>query len=396
MIKKRIVDYYPLIVLICFLFINFFGLNPKMFEDNSVYNYISVPYIPMNITIACFIISLFGIIIMVYNKQLKFDIIAWLLFARSILYIITSFFVNEVDYKIGDCYAIVQCLFAYLIARNYKKDLKYINIAVLIFTIFICIEIFYIPIVNNVNFFPVAGSPSKPYMVLPMGKHNYITCILIPSYLLLSNCLLKNYKLYILYTILIGLAVLVTLSRWGLIVFIIFTLINNLKNIKKLLTQKKLINKFLIAITIILLAILFLFTPIKNILNNVVSRYSFSIFSSRLQIFKESFDLFLKHPIFGRTAYSYQVYNANGAHNFILESLIQTGIVGTGILLYCLYLVIKKLNTIDNNNIRKGYLLFISAHLFQGLAEPNLLGLRSDFLFWLIIGFGVAEATKYK
>ena len=333
--------------------------------------------------------------IMVLTKQLKFDYIAWLLFIRIIIYIITSFFITGDDYKIGDCYSVVQCLLAYLIGVNYKKDFKYIYIALLVFSIFICLEIFYIPIKNNVNFFPVPNSPSKRYMVLPMGKHNYLTCILIPLYLLLSNCYIKSKKYVFLYTIIIGLAIIVTSSRWGLIVFLLFTFINNLNIIKELFNKKELNTKLLIIVTIILLLILFL-TPLKEILNNIISRYSSSIFSSRLIIFKQSFELFLQHPLFGRTAYSYQVYDANDAHNFILESLIQTGIVGTIIFLYCLFLVIKKYCKISNNNIRKGYLLFISSYLFQGLAEVNLLGLRSDFFFWTIIAYGIAQKNNYQ
>ena len=71
MIKKKIVNYYPLIVLILFLFINTFGLNPKLFVSMPSYNSIVVPYIPMNISVACFIISLFGIGIMVCDYLAK-------------------------------------------------------------------------------------------------------------------------------------------------------------------------------------------------------------------------------------------------------------------------------------------------------------------------------------
>lgn len=388
-IKNIISNYYPYIVLILFLFVYTFGFDRNRL---SIIDSMSVPIIPMNISIACFLISLFGIIVALINKQIEFDTIAWLLLIRIILFVIASFDVAGYEYKLGVFYAVVQCLIAYIIGKNYRKDFKYIYIALLIFSIFISLEIFYIPIVNNVNFFPVGDSPSKYFMELPMGKHNYITCILIPTYLLLTNCLIKNKKLNIIYTIIIGLAVLVTSSRWGFIVYLLFTIINNIENFKKIHLNHKYLKSLIIILVVFLIVCAIFWNQIYQVIFNIVSRYSLSIFSSRIEIFKDSTRLFLEHPLFGRTAYSYLVHNNTSAHNFILESLIQTGIIGTIIFITSLYLVYKNIFMIKENNIRKGFLLFITSFLFQGLAEPNMFGLRADFYFWLIISFGIANS----
>lgn len=392
-IKNILFDYYPFIVLVLFILLFTFGFDRSRMRFIDT---MSVPLVPINVFSVCLIISLFGILIALFSKQFKLDTIAWLLLVRIILFIIASFDVAGYEYKLVVLYAVVQCFIAYMIGKNYRKDFKYIYILLFVFSIFISLEIYYIPIKNDVNFFPVVDSPSKYFMELPMGKHNFITCMLIPLYLLLTNCFIKNKKVYIIYTLLIGLAVLVTCSRWGLIVYLLFTFINNIDNFKKVFSNKKYLKILLIIVLIVLLICGIFIKQIYEVIVNIVSRYSLSIFSSRLEIFKDSFSLFIEHPLFGRTGYSYISGNSINSHNFILESLIQTGIVGTIILFMCLYLVIKKIQTIKDINIRKGYLLFIASFLFQGLAENNMFSLRADFYFWLIVSFGIANSLINK
>ena len=388
-IKNILFDYYPFMVLVLFILLFTFGFDRARMRFADI---MSVPIVPINIFSACLIISLFGILITLFSKQFKLDIIAWLLLMRIILFVFASFDVAGYEYKLVVLYSVVQCFIAYMIGKNYKKDFKYIYILLFVFSIFVSLEIFYIPIKNDVNFFPVADSPSKYYMELPMGKHNFITCMLIPLYLLLTNCFIKNKKVYIIYSLFIGLAVLVTSSRWGFIMYLLFTFINNIDNLKKVILSKKYLNVLLIIVLMVLLFCGIFWKQIYEIIVNVVSRYSLSIFSSRLAIFKESLSLFIKHPLFGRTGYSYLIAKSTSAHNFILESLVQTGIVGTIILFICLYLVIKKIQTIKDLNVRKGYLLFVVSFLFQGLAETNMFSLRADFYFWLIVSFGIANS----
>lgn len=388
-IKDLFINYYPIIFVFLFLFINTFGFNPKLIIDMPSYASMVVPYIPMNITVACFIIALFGLGMSLYTKQIKFDLISLLLFIRIILYFVASLLVKEDNYKIGVFYAVIQSFFIYTICKNYKKDNKYFYLLLFIFTVFISCEIFYIPLKNKVNFFPTVDGKSKWYMTLPMGVHNYITCILIPIYLLLTNSFLKNKIIRFAYTLMIGLAVLVTSSRWGFLVFLLFTLLNYINDIKTIFLDKKYIRYLFVGVAMLVIACVIFWPFISPAITNILSRYSISIFSSRLQIFQESFEIFLKHPLLGRAAYSYSVYDANNAHNFILESLIQTGIIGTLVYFLCLILVIKKLNCIVDKKTRKGFILYIAAILFQGLAEPNMFGLRSDSMFWIVLTFGI-------
>lgn len=154
--------------------------------------------------------------------------------------------------------------------------------------------------------------------------------------------------------------------------------------------NKKNTRHLFVSVAIIIIICVIFWPFISPAITNILSRYSNSIFSSRLQVYQESLKVFLKHPLLGRAAYSYSVYDANNAHNFILESLIQTGIIGTLVYFLCLILVIKKLNCIVDKNARKGFLFYLAAILFQGLAEPNMFGLRSDSMLWIVLTFGIA------
>ncbi|MDE6583983.1 MAG: hypothetical protein K2K15_01145, partial [Anaeroplasmataceae bacterium] len=88
------------------------------------------------------------------------------------------------------------------------------------------------------------------------------------------------------------------------------------------------------------------------------------------------------------------IFDAVSAHNFILEALIQTGIVGAILYLAILILVIKTFKSIKDKKLKRVALTFLIGVLVQGLAEPALFGLCFDTFFWLCIGFLVGQFRK--
>ena len=129
-------------------------------------------------------------------------------------------------------------------------------------------------------------------------------------------------------------------------------------------------------------------------ISKLTSKFSLTIFNNRLLVYKDALNLFAINPIFGRSAYAYVVFDAVISHNFILESLVQTGIIGTLIYLTSIFLVLYKLLKNKNCDFKKYFCVFIVGYLIQGLEEPNLFEILSDCYFWLICGITMSFLRK--
>lgn len=74
----------------------------------------------------------------------------------------------------------------------------------------------------------------------------------------------------------------------------------------------------------------------------------------------------------------------------MLESLVQTGLIGTAVYGYALYIGVRVVRRIKQKDIRVSVISFVIMYLFQGMVEPNLFGTLSDALFWLVLGVAFA------
>ena len=389
---KKIKQYArpPVLTLILLEIVLLFGLNPDQIEAGGSYASMVVPHIDMNMTVAFFAISILGLAGCFLSGKLRIDNVALLLFVRIFLYFMAALSIDNGIFKIGIAYAIVQCFFAYVIGRSYRDDLKTILRVLIAFTFVICVEVFYVLIVNNLSVF---SSSLKWYMVLPLGRYNYICCILLPIYALVLNYYLQNRIFIYIYSILIGIATLCTGSRWGLLVFLLILFATVVKEMGKAKVKKK---SLIVAMGIVLVASVLVLVNgnrVDYLLSGTIARYEGRIAYSRLLVYKDVLDLFWEHPLLGRSAFSYVAYDAVKAHNFLLESLVQTGILGSIIFLVCLIKVFKLIKK-GSPSLSKSFVMFYMVFLLQGLAEPNMFGASSDFFFWLLLGIFVSQSTK--
>ena len=377
----------PLIYLILFCFIELFGFNPDRFEDSIVIRNIVLPYIKMNITVVMATISVLAILLIVINgKKSVNDVATWLII-RIPLYFLPILFISG-DYKIGVAYAVFQCFFSYFIGHNYEGELSKVIKVIALFSICIAIEVYAVIIINGISIF---APDLKWYMVIPMGRSNYIDTILIPSFMLVDLFYVhrSNPWLRLFFSIFIGGAVLATGSKLGLAVFIAYLVVESFEyffEANKL--KRSTILKGGIFILFIILILIFALTVFSDEIYGIVFRYvNNNIFENRIKVFSDSFNLIFESFLFGRSAYSYHVFDAAKAHNWILESLIQTGVAGTVVYIVCLILSIKKINNLKDKRMRRMWLFFVVFYLIHGLGEPNLFGTTSDAFFWLMIGF---------
>lgn len=376
---------------ILFFILMLFGFNDEVTSSSVVYKNIVVPYFNINITIALALLSIITIIFLIIFKKRKIDIITLLLFVRIGLYSIPIIYVTG-DFKIGVFYAMFQCAFSYFIGSNSNKEFKSIVNLLIIYTIAITIEEIYVLVINNISIF---SSSLKWYMVLPMGKSNYISCVLLPIYVLVSRFYKENKIFTLFYTMIIFFAILATGSKLALILFLLYMFY---EHILKSLFQKHYTKNIVIGFVEILITIIIIILLVNKyytgILTIIMKFTQNNIFENRILVYKDVIDLIFEHFFFGRSAYTYNAFDAVKAHNFIFESLIQTGIIGTVIYIYALIKIFKGFKKINNSNVKYAITGFFVIYLIQGLAEPNLFGAVSDAFFWIMIGIGMSYSRK--
>lgn len=387
MIKKSLNYLFYILVLLAMIIC----VDPDTLVDTPNVNII-VPYLPVKVSVAVFGLTLFGLALTLTNKKIKVDIILLLLGLRLLLYLIPAAYVQE-SYSIGTTLAVLQCLFLYFIGLNFKGSYNILIKIMIIFSLIIIGEELYVLFYRNLSF----SSPElKHFMVLPLGRYNYLTCFLLPIYFMVDNYYKgkKNLPLKILYTVIVLIGILATGSKLALLLFILYFLFKFLKIVLHFKFSKdNLIYVSCGLLTLLIISVLGFFNLFEDF--SVLHKFfQFSTYEPRLKVYHEGVLLFMEHPFLGRGAAPYQIYDAVSAHNIILEALIQTGIIGTVIYLLCLCVVLKNILRIKDTGFKAVALVFYFSVLIQGMAEPALFGLCFDTFFWFLIGYFVQQSKR--
>lgn len=382
---------FTLLYAFILFFIMLFGFNSEVMESSVVFKNLVIPYIEINITVVLALLSLGIIVLLLFFDKNKVDIIMLLLLARIPLYFIPCLYV-EGNFRIGIAYAVVQCAFSYFIGYRYKGEFDKIIKLLLVFSFAVSFEVFAVLIINNISIF---SSSLKWYMVIPMGKSNFISCILLPIFIIVDNYYKDTkYKILLyLYTIFMSVSVLATGSKLALVLLVMYL---GFKVVKALCTNRKMNRRTftrnaVLAFAVIVGVVAVMFAMQEQVGIIIKKFVENDIFENRLYVYKDTLALISDNVLLGRGAYSYQVFDAVKAHNFILESLVQTGLIGTSIYLFTLYFCYKKINKQSDSKAKQAVLAFMTMYLLQGMAEPNLFGAISDSFFWLIIGIGCSR-----
>ena len=396
-IKKDMKNWFDPTVLfsITFFCIMLFAFDADLAET-TIYNNLVIPHLKVNITIIMATISFVTVgLISVLKSSSKISIIVLLLLVRFILYFLPYFYMTG-EFKIGIAYAMLQCAIAYYIGSSYKTDFSIFVKILLIFSIALAIEVFSVLVINHISIFAV---DLKWYMVLPLGKSNYISCILLPIFVLVDRFYKYGRRwLMLAYTGFMFAAVVGTGSKGAMILFLgyfVYKIIRNMV-ISKKISRKVLVRSsavFLVVILVIVLIIQHFHSGISNIVLKFITN---NIFENRIKVYYDVVKLIFQHLLLGRSAYSYIAFDATKAHNFLLESLLQTGIIGTLIFVYVLTLLWKKVKYISDESTRFAMIGFFCIYLIQGLYEPNMFGTVSNTFFLLIVGIGCSRNAFYE
>lgn len=374
---KNTLGQYFIFVLFIFAFITYPGATEGT-EDPIVWYITGYPIIYVaGIALLFFVVYfLRGIII---------DRITVLLFARAIACLIPIIYIDSISSFSAHYPVVLITLVSYCIGRitNWKFE-RYISSLIILFGIILSIQVIQTFFTVPVDYFNLNY---KHYIRIPIAASNVIAAYLTPIlFLFIYNYNPKRIiKILIIALFITG--IILTKSRGGIFVLLATYITYNI------FIKHKFKISHVIAIIIVIGLLFYYISSIPEVQlfllgfsadNTTIDANSIS--SNRFNIFEEELDRFLNYPLFGNGMVFNEHTSKSGAHNLIIELLVQSGIIGT--LLYIIPIVIvfnKAAKNKDCNNIL-GWRMFLIAMLYHGMLEVNFFNYSTDILFWSICG----------
>lgn len=357
-------------------------------EENFLNERIVVPYISIRSSLViCLLTAVAFLISFIKNNSLKISRAEAFLWGRTAFFVLSTLCMSsEADLKWGTLAAVVIAPMTFYIAKNIRISDKAVSWILCIFALVISGEIFYTAFYRNVNFF----SPElKWFMFIPVGQTNSIGTILIPMFISADTLrmVLNGFKkrLLLLLQIIVALSFLYMGSRSSQLVLLLYIFSRPILTKTRSVKNKVyiLLTWSLIVLLVFLLIINFLGVPLEKLSD----MFSFSSLSAnRLKVYKDGLKVFGENWLLGRGAYEYQAFDANYAHNFVLEGLIRNGITGCIFLFGALYFVGAKLKR-EYAFSGNYYYIFVFM-LIKTFIEPGFYLLSTENFIWLLFGIG--------
>jgi putative inorganic carbon (hco3(-)) transporter len=240
----------------------------------------------------------------------------------------------------------------------------------------------------------------KNLLQITWGQSNYLASffvIIIPitiGYLFYTKS--KKTKIFISAALaLMSFAMILTLSRGGILALLIALFILSFRTLKT-----KTLIPFLSLVLIVIIVILL--NPLTYVVINSISNFetSGSVYS-RINFYEDTWNAFLKFPLTGVGFGNLSFYStfilgkgaSSSAHNIILGMLGEVGIVGALLFFSILGAVISKIykdfKSEENESLkllRWSFFASIIGAFLHSLVEPTFEGFQFAILFWTMIG----------
>ena len=320
-------------------------------------------------------------------KIIKFDRVILLLGLKCILDLIPYI----IDRSIGDAiywyFFSMMCIMPiiYCIFRNYTntptKIIRYLTPFGLILIFQEVLTVFY-------NGYPFDSFEYKHYLRIPAAHSNIIGVILLS--ILCFRLQLKNKsKFGIIVNILFVIGLLIIQSTGSLLLLVCWFL---LIQYKKLLMRNVILARLLIVAILVVGIVIFIKSNFYQIFFEIKSNLKITLAvltSGRTDIWELAYLNFLQNPILGSgigvTEYDigYEVVTT-GAHNIVLDLLVQSGLVGLFLYASAVFYGIRKAKNYNDYNkaIRIGVLVLLS----YSLLEVCYFNYSCLFVCWMFIG----------
>jgi O-antigen ligase len=293
--------------------------------------------------------------------------------------------------------------FAYFIIKN-KLQVKSLIIAIIVWGLLLALIEFKVLLELGGFTAGIIGLFfKKNLLTLGWGRSNYLSAffvVIIPftiGYWLYTNS--RKLKIFITFSlILMSFAIILTLSRGGILALIIALIILFFKVLKP-----RTVIPLLTVLTIIIIVLLL--NPLTYVLVDSISALekSGSVYS-RINFYIDTWNAFLKYPITGvgfgnlglYAKFILPMYEAPSAHNIVLGALGEVGIVGTifyGAIFVVLFKTLFSLYKNENDERLKMLKWSAFAALLGGLihtlVEPTFEGLQFSIVFWIIASISI-------
>lgn len=241
---------------------------------------------------------------------------------------------------------------------------------------------------------------------LPLGSTNYLAAFLNLFWPITLSLFLIEEKRSLKYVflgafILLLFCLLLTMSRGGMVCFLIGGLVFILLAVKRRFLFLSLFSALLI--TFILL------NPLAEVyFLRFQSTVGVQALEGRFNMWRDAFQIFLSHPILGAGLNNVltQIFPGIGTgdpdpHNFILKTAAEAGLIGLSTLVFLYWQIIRILVKIwDKMKISKktkylcsSFIICFVIAMVNQLFEPTFFGIQYNIIFWVIIGFICAFQT---
>lgn len=391
--KLNFKHFYFISVCTIFLFVS---------EGNNVISFLHFNYSKIILLLSVFLLVSF--IILISRRKIYFDFISSLLFLRLVLYLVPLSYLSSVDSYWGNYFAVVGSFFAYLIcSQSHQLDIaKSINKISFMFYVIICIQVIYAYAYINNEYIVAAIGLFKYYLVTPIGASNYIACIILPLLIYILYSTLNN-KIKII-SVILGLCALTMIqSKNAILILIIFFVYKLISKYIGIIIKSKGSSEYRMPIILISAALIlfitlgsfFVFRYFLYKWHMGISINSYSIYellnaltSNRLNTYSSEILRWSEHVFFGNGV-SYQDGFAR-SHNWIIELLVQSGIIGFMVFLSALAIWFIKIIKHKDQFVTSVF-CFVVIVLMQGLAEVSLFTYAVDILLWSYMGLCISH-----
>ena len=374
------------ITLLIFTFVTYPGATEGTI-DPVVWYFNSRP-----ILIAFYIVLLSFCVIIVSRPYLcKIDIY---LISRIIICLIPVLYIPDSSSLSAHYPVVILTFMSFIIgANNQWKDEQLYRYILIICACVWSFQVFRTSMMADVSY---SSLEYKSYIRIPIAASNVIAAYLAPiSFLVAFGFKCRKLLKYLIFSF-ICFAIVLTKSRGGVLSLVI-TYFIYLVVFKYKISIPQTLFFFLLFFSILY----FLFDKIPAVkvfllgFEAEASSYDFSGLSSgRLEIYAHELKRFLTHPLFGNGMIFNDTTSTSGAHNFIIELLVQSGIVGAMTYLIPIILIIKKYLKQGLDEISLGWLLMIICFIIGGLEEVTFFNYSTDFIFWTACGLVYSKKCK--
>lgn len=366
--------------------------------------FFSLTFVPYFFPYDYYIVFLAFVFVAIIISALKFTLqigIIPIILSVRIVYSLVNTMCKGIDVSlfIGQERVTFGAILVFLYAYNFIGKVKSeIRIAVALTSIASGIQVIYTAMTSGGD---------KNLIGSAIGMSNYVAAILLIC--TVYYCFIKKTPFEIALLVLDTVAFLITQSFGGYVAFLVLLIYLAITKVN----WKSKLTYIIVSAFVICLPLIVLFSLktgigasfIHKILDKLAYLFSGNLNafgSSRLELYGFSVKNIMKEPIFGifinvdyNLPVDYRFQNFR-THNFVLESLLLYGIIGTILNGFLLYYIFKKggKNPLKNP-VKKICFFAIVLGVFHGLIEPTLFTFNYETFFWTAVGLFVRDEDKF-